>query len=157
VTALRSAEPDLACWSFLAAPSPLAFWARRQAHETTVHRVDAELATGERPEVPPGIATDGIDELLTGFFARARGQLVADPPVTLAVRTADTGVAWSIEIGPDFRRVTPGADTGDCVVFGPAPELYLFLWNRRDLDGLRVTGDDSVLELWRANAQVRWS
>ena len=34
------------CWTFLPAPSPLAMWARRQAHETAIHRVDAELAAG---------------------------------------------------------------------------------------------------------------
>jgi uncharacterized protein (TIGR03083 family) len=42
--ALSQAPPDLDCWAFLAAPSPLAFWARRQAHETAIHRVDAEQA-----------------------------------------------------------------------------------------------------------------
>ena len=29
VEALATAPTDLQCWSFLAAPSPLAFWARR--------------------------------------------------------------------------------------------------------------------------------
>src|SRR5262252_200991 len=47
VRALVAAPPDLECWTFLAAPSPLAFWARRQAHETAVHRVDAEQAAGD--------------------------------------------------------------------------------------------------------------
>ena len=42
--ALAAAPADLECWTFLRAPSPLAMWARRQAHETAVHRVDAELA-----------------------------------------------------------------------------------------------------------------
>ena len=46
VRALSEAPPDLDCWAFLAAPSPLAFWARRQAHETAIHRVDAEQAAG---------------------------------------------------------------------------------------------------------------
>ncbi len=44
--ALEAAPPDLECWTFLRAPSPLAMWARRQAHETAIHRVDAELAAG---------------------------------------------------------------------------------------------------------------
>lgn len=44
--ALKAAPDDLDCWTFLPAPSPLAFWARRQAHETTIHRVDAESARG---------------------------------------------------------------------------------------------------------------
>jgi uncharacterized protein (TIGR03083 family) len=42
VRSLRSADPGLSCWAFLDAPSPLAFWARRQAHETAIHRADAQ-------------------------------------------------------------------------------------------------------------------
>ena len=49
VRALVAAPPDLECWTFLAAPSPQAFWARRQAHETAVHREDAEQAARARP------------------------------------------------------------------------------------------------------------
>lgn len=49
VSALETAPPDLECWYFLRADSPLGFWARRQAHETAVHRVDAEIAAGRAP------------------------------------------------------------------------------------------------------------
>ena len=48
VAALAAAPDDLECWTFLPAPSPRAMWARRQAHETAIHRVDAELAAGLR-------------------------------------------------------------------------------------------------------------
>src|SRR5262249_17763118 len=44
VGALGAAGPGLNCWAFLPAPSPLAFWARRQAHETAIHQVDADQA-----------------------------------------------------------------------------------------------------------------
>ncbi len=44
VQTLRDAPGDLACFTFLPAPSPLAFWARRQAHETAIHRGDAQAA-----------------------------------------------------------------------------------------------------------------
>src|SRR5450631_694808 len=46
VETLRAAPKDLACYTFLPAPTPLAFWARRQAHETTIHRADADAACG---------------------------------------------------------------------------------------------------------------
>src|SRR5215469_8148559 len=61
VSALSAADPDLVCWTFLSAPSPLAMWARRQAHETSIHRVDAELAAGWQPaRVPAAFAADGV-------------------------------------------------------------------------------------------------
>jgi len=72
VGALTDAPADLACWYFLAAPSPLEFWARRQAHETTVHRADAEAALGPDPSpVDPAFAANGVDELLAGSAARS--------------------------------------------------------------------------------------
>src|SRR5690349_6652723 len=48
VDTLAAAPADLECWTFHPAPcpSPLAFWTRRQAHETAVHRYDAESARG---------------------------------------------------------------------------------------------------------------
>ena len=71
---LTAADPAVECATFMPAPSPLAFWARRQAHETAIHRADAELAAGEVPEYPPDFAADGIDELITGFGQRRKYQ-----------------------------------------------------------------------------------
>ena len=69
VGVLSQAPPDLDTWAFLAAPSPLAFWARRQAHETAVHRVDAEQAAGRTSDsaFEPAFAADGVDELDQGL------------------------------------------------------------------------------------------
>ena len=44
--AIAGGSPQATTWTFFDAPSPLAFWARRQAHETAVHRVDAERVAG---------------------------------------------------------------------------------------------------------------
>jgi uncharacterized protein (TIGR03083 family) len=52
VDTLADAAPDVRCWHFLPAPSPLAFWARRQAHETTVHRLDAASTSCCAPSTP---------------------------------------------------------------------------------------------------------
>src|SRR5690606_25525586 len=67
-------DRDVAAMVFLHdAPSPLEFWARRQAHDTTIHAVDALAAALGRPPtadeaaVPEDAARDGLDELLTGF------------------------------------------------------------------------------------------
>ena len=43
---------------------PASYWARRMAHETAVHRADAQIAFGQRPAIDTGIAIDGIDEWL---------------------------------------------------------------------------------------------
>lgn len=156
VAALAEAAPDLRCWTFLSAPSPLAFWARRQAHETAIHRADADSALGRIPSYEPDFAADGIDELVAGFMARNGATPAADPQVSLAVRPSDADASWHIRIGPDGRTVASPAATADCTISGTASELYLFLWNRPPRRPPMVEGDASVLDLWRAEARIRW-
>ena len=170
VQALDAAGPGLDCWTFLpGAVSPLAFWARRQAHETTVHRVDVQLAAagtvlpGHLDPVPAELAADGVDELLMGFARRnaKRGPL-ADPPRSLFVQ-ADS-YRWTARMGTERAEVgqdwtDPAAGPGDCTVAGPATEVYLLLWNRRDpadLPGLDLAGDPETLRHWRRGVRVTW-
>ncbi|MEA3021069.1 MAG: C-terminal domain, partial [Actinomycetota bacterium] len=40
------------------------------------------------------------------------------------------------------------------VVRCTASDLFLLLWNRRDTVGVELTGDATLLDLWRANVQV---
>lgn len=154
VDTLSAADPDVEAFQFLPAPSPLAFWARRQAHETAIHRADADSAAGRRTAFEPEFAADGVDELIGCFFARKRGRLVADPPVSFGVRSTDAETAWTIRIEPDSRVVEPGLHDPDCVLSGPANDLYLTLWNRRGMEGLELRGDAAVFDLWRAKARV---
>ena len=157
VGALRSAPDDLECWSFLRAASPLEFWSRRQLHETTIHRVDAELASGSVSEIAVDHAVDGIDELLTGFLPRRSSRLKPDTTRTIAVQPTDAAAAWLVTAGPDGATTERVASEADVVVRGTAADLYLLVWNRRSLDGLEVSGDASLLDLWRSSVQVRWS
>jgi uncharacterized protein (TIGR03083 family) len=159
VRALRSADPGLRCWTFLPAPSALAFWARRQAHETAIHRADAESAAGAVVSYPASFAADGIDELIMGFWARGRAP--ADRPCCLQVRATDTGGEWLVELGAG-TAARRSADAADAVVAGPACDLYLLLWNRppcdgQDADRVTVNGDSGVLQLWQDLMKVRWS
>lgn len=159
VGTLSTAPPDLACWSFLPAPSPLAFWARRQAHETTIHRVDAEVAvTGMVGEpVPAEFAVDGVNELLLGFYGRPRNRARSEQPRTLGLIATDTDAAWLIRLTPDGARneqVTPdAAAAADATVSAPAHALYIGLWNRGPLE---PAGDPAALELWRQLARIVW-
>ncbi|MEL5959493.1 maleylpyruvate isomerase family mycothiol-dependent enzyme [Streptomyces sp. CLV115] len=163
VDALNDAPAGLACWSFLPAPSPLAFWARRQAHETTIHRVDAESARGGRPSpVPADHAVDGIDELLCGFHARPESRVRTSAPRSLRVRATDVDACWTVHLSPDPPRTarTDGApEEGpvDCELTASAEELYLTLWNRLPLAAITVTGDAEPARIWRENSAVTWS
>jgi uncharacterized protein (TIGR03083 family) len=183
VRALQDAPPELDCWTFLAAPSPLAFWARRQAHETAIHHADVRLAadlrlaadsgpaagpaSGRQPDglaadfFPARFAADGVDELLMGFAQRdaSRGQL-ADVPGVIAVHAADGsgGAAhWLVSTGTGQPGVSRGQGPADCDVTGAASDLYLTLWNRQARGDLEVSGDTALLAALRHKLRITWS
>ena len=141
---IRTAGPDAVCWTVWPAVSPATFWARRHAHELTVHRVDVELAAGlPVSPIAAGFAADGVDELLT-YLTRPGGPLAGCAGDRLDIEVGDNGVRWSAHL--------PGG-TGECAISGPADQLYLALWNRGG--DVVVTGDPAVLDSWRTTA--RWT
>ncbi|MGA5024701.1 maleylpyruvate isomerase family mycothiol-dependent enzyme [Streptomyces vinaceus] len=152
---LREAKPDVACWTFLpGAESGLGFWARRQAHETAVHRWDAQAARGGDPTpVATDFAVDGVDELLRGFHARRRSRVRTPEPRVLRIRATDADAVWTVRLSQE-PPVTARDAAGDaeCEVSGPAAELYLSLWNRLPVP--EVTGDQALAELWRKTSAV---
>ncbi|MFF3363468.1 maleylpyruvate isomerase family mycothiol-dependent enzyme [Streptomyces misionensis] len=162
VDTLAAAPADLECWTFLPllGLSPLAFWARRQAHETTVHRYDAEAARGGAPSpVDAGFAADGIDELLLGFHARSRSRVRTPEPKVLRVRATDAAdgtrdAVWTVRLTAHAAPVAARGTAGDAdaELCGPADRLYLALWNREPVP--RVTGDRSLAARWRETSGI---
>jgi len=156
VDALESAPPDVESFTFLPAPSPLAMWARRQAHETAIHRFDAENAAGISSEFDPTFASDGIDEMLSGFAPRADAFPV-ESAHTMVVRATDTNDSWQVTLAPDGITTVRGDGPGDVTLTGDASDLYLAVWNRGDDSNVTITGDDELFETWHRNHRIRWS
>jgi uncharacterized protein (TIGR03083 family) len=162
VDTVRATPADAKAMVFLRdAPPPRRFWARRQAHETTIHSVDAVAArlgrwpTAADVAIDPVLAADGIDELLLGFITRGKGQLHAAEPYRLLIRAEDTGHAWTLRIGDGPIVTTPGAVEEPEVVFsGTAVQLYLSLWNRAD--EITTSGRADLLDQWRKQVRIRW-
>ncbi len=153
---LESAPSDVEAWTFLPAPSPLAMWARRQAHETAVHRFDAENAAGIASSFDPVLAADGIDELLAGFAPR-KPEFPVDKEYTVLVHATDTGDRWQVTLAPTGITTTRDDGEGDLVLAGDAADLYLVLWNRGEQSSITITGDREVLAKWRNDVRIRWS
>lgn len=151
VTTLRSAPFDVECFTFLPAPSPLAFWARRQALETAVHGADAAAAAGQPVNFADELAHDGIDETLLGFGSRPR----AFEPGSIGLLPGD-GPAWRIDLGEEGARATRDVPAGGCdvAIAGSPTQVYLWLWNRPAT--VEITGDPTVAARWK-QVRVRWS
>ncbi len=157
VNQLESAPLDLDAFTFLReATSPLAMWARRQAHETAVHRYDAENAAGIESQFEPSFASDGIDELLVGFTQRGKG-FSETTTHTMAFHATDTDERWHVTLSPEEIVTVRGNAPADITLSGNASDLYLAVWNRGDDSNLTITGDGELLDLWRGNKKVQWS
>lgn len=160
--ALRSAPADLKAMVFLNdAPAPRLFWARRQAHENTIHMVDALSAgfgrspSAEEVAVGHELAVDGLDELLCGFFTRGRSKLFDGTELDVTVAPSDSDRRWRLHIAEKMTVSTDAAEDADIRITGTAAQIYLALWNRGD--EVAITGDDTLLDRWRAAQRVRWS
>src|SRR5215469_12422133 len=121
VTDAGSAE----AWAF-GRMAPATFWARRQAHETMVHRADAELAVGRAVVLDAALAADGIDEwlwLLRGPRRQAPGTAALPPGAVLGLHAADDGCGtrdWLVSASADGITVRDGIGPADLTVAGPA-------------------------------------
>lgn len=136
-------------------------WARRQCHETTVHALDAMTASLGRPPLARETwlrsprASDGVDELLTGFLRRPKAELRTPEPTSVLVASADTGDAWTLLLGPDDPPSTRrGAISNpDVALRGPAVDLLLTLWNRATPSSVTCS-DPAFLTTWRTLARL---
>lgn len=152
VEALQQAGTELPTWTFSPTDETSAFWYRRMALETVVHRVDAELAHDVVTPVDRDLALDGIDEILTLMLGGPwweEGD--TEHPVDATIRITADGRSWTIRLDATSVTVTPNADGDvDAEVFGDPGDLFLWLWGRHDLSMEQSAGDDDAVRAFRA-------
>jgi len=125
------------------------FWYRRLAHETTIHRYDVQMggAAAMVGGIPPEIAVDGVDEILSLWFTHRLGVLgISDVrPGRVAIHTGDR--RWIAQITPTgtsaWRADTD--ETVDAIVSSDPAGMYLWLWGRRPNAQVLEAGDPDVV------------
>jgi uncharacterized protein (TIGR03083 family) len=155
-------DPDAACATWSPDDHTAAFWWRRMAHETAVHRVDVELAYGPAGPIGEAFAADGVDEVLTLYLAhRLAGGMPGWRPKTAYAGSGEVvGVSagrrlWRVALLPEAPEVTQELpDDADAVVIGEPDAVYLWLWGRRGDDAIRVCGDPAAAAALRAALAV---
>ena len=118
------------CWT-LAGPATAAWWRRRQALETAIHRVDAERVLGPASPVDPALAADGVAEVVDVLHPRQLRLGRAAVPAAALRLTTDGQGSWLVA-GP-----SPATE-----ISGPAETLLLLVWGRMDLDDPRLQVED---------------
>jgi uncharacterized protein (TIGR03083 family) len=140
------------------------FWPRRMAHETTMHRFDAELAAYARAGgFDAALAADGVGEVVESMLSlRAADEPLASARGDVLVDCTDTGDTWLVRLEPGTvrsERPESRPRRADAGIRGPAADLYLVLWGRLPLDPaepgrtrrgrVEVTGDRALAALVR--------
>ncbi|MFC3983626.1 maleylpyruvate isomerase family mycothiol-dependent enzyme [Streptosporangium jomthongense] len=127
------------------------FWYRRMAHETVVHRIDAELIDGGPTPVDPEPAADGVDELLGFITHDFGGRPEREQGVGRTVVLGCGDREWALTLRADRAVWAKEGATPDARIDGEPEDLLLHLWNRRGAGGnsLRSSGDvDALAGLW---------
>jgi uncharacterized protein (TIGR03083 family) len=149
VGALREADSDTPVWVWADGAEPTAtFWARRMAHESSVHRFDAQMAHGMAQPVDAELAADGLDELIDviapSIYSRRE---VEGPAGTAQLDSSDNG-AWCLGLGTGGLRRLDVASKPDVTVRGTSSALLLAAYGRVPWSSLTVEGDLGLLDEW---------
>ncbi|HEX9968782.1 MAG TPA: maleylpyruvate isomerase family mycothiol-dependent enzyme [Acidimicrobiales bacterium] len=153
VEVLGSTGPDEPVWNWSATrPKVAGFWPRRMAHETAVHRWDAQCAHGATAPIDPEAAVDGIEEILdtilpSALVDRAAQSVASSMGGTLHAHATDVPGEWLISV-EDEVRVEREHGKGDAAVRAPASDLFLFLAGRLSMSDVEVFGDQAVIANW---------
>ncbi len=150
--ALDGADPDDAVWSW-AGQNTMAFYFRRMAHETAVHRWDAEAALGEPAPPDSDLSADGVSELfeLVLPFSVANWNMTL-PDTSLHLHRTDGDGEWLLVNDGGRIRMSLEHAKGDAAVRAGGAELLLLAWERIGLDtpGVEVFGNADDARAWFA-------
>jgi uncharacterized protein (TIGR03083 family) len=145
--AVDATDPDTPMWT-VTIEQRAGAWCRRQAHDTTVHRWDAQEACGHPDPIDAERAADFIEELfevalpyLLAFVGRSA------PEASLALRSADGTYSRHVDGSGGRPRLSGGRLPADAVLTGTPSDLLLALW-RRTNDAV-LTGDPAALHAWQ--------
>ena len=147
VEALSEADADTPVWNWSSEPQVAGFWARRMAHESAVHRYDAQRAHDVAQPIAADLAHDGLDELVDVILPRviARDE-PALPVATYAFVAGDD--SWNIELDGASSTRHETATSPDVTARGTTSALLLAAYGRVPWTSLDVEGDASLLTDW---------
>lgn len=155
-TTLRDLDPEATTWHPFPVEQVARVWPRRQAHETAMHRWDAEHAAGLPATIDAELASDGIDEYLEVLLPRAIGREGNSIPTgSLHLHCTDVDGEWLVRSEDGEYRMVRAHQKGDAALRGPAEPMLLTLWGRSTdrADELNPVGDEAVIEAWQSAGQ----
>jgi uncharacterized protein (TIGR03083 family) len=153
---LDGLDAELPAWNWAPQAKKAGFWHRRMAHETAVHRWDAQMAIGTTEPVEAKLAVDGVSEVLDSWLPSGRRRLSSSRQGLVQLVATDAAQEWYLRLrGEGVALLDTGTllDTDEhharAFAAGTASDLMLALWGRVPFDTLEVTGDATLLDCLR--------
>jgi uncharacterized protein (TIGR03083 family) len=156
INLLDALDPEMPAWNWAPQAKTAAFWHRRMAHETAVHRWDAQLAIGRGEPVEAKLAADGVNEVLDSWLPAGRRRGPVDRTGVVQLEATDVEQHWFVRLrgeGIALLDTDTLLDADDpharVLARGTASDLLLALYGRVPFDVLDVSGDGTLLESLR--------
>jgi uncharacterized protein (TIGR03083 family) len=154
---LSTVDADLPAYNWAPQAKKAAFWHRRMAVETAVHRWDAQVASGPAEPIDAKLAVDGITEVLdTMLPSGKRLGSAEDVRGVVALHAVDVGQNWYARLrGEGIALLDTNTLLDDdhpherAQATGTASDLLLALYGRVPYDVLEVAGDPRLLQALR--------
>ncbi len=152
---LDALDPEQAAWNWAPQAKKAAFWHRRMAHETAVHRWDAQKVRGVADPIEAKLATDGVSEVLDSWLPAGVRRGPTDRVGVIGLTAIDTSQEWSVRLRGggiallDPRTLRHGYEEARATASGTASDIELALLGRVPFNVLQVSGDASLLDCLR--------
>jgi uncharacterized protein (TIGR03083 family) len=153
---LDGLDPDIPTWNWAPQAKTAGFWHRRTAHETAVHRWDAQLATGLPEPLESKLAGDTVSEALDTFLAAGRRRAPADVSGVTQLVATDLDQEWFVRLrGEGVALLDTDTLLDDdqhparAYASGTASDIALALWGRVSFEVMETAGDLTLLKSLR--------
>jgi uncharacterized protein (TIGR03083 family) len=150
---LETLDTDLPTWNWAPQARVAAFWHRRCAHETAVHRWDAQVATRLPEPLESKLAADTVAEALDTFLPAGRRRSPADVTGLVHLTATDLDQEWYVRlrgVGVSLldtdTLLDDDAHPARAAASGSASDLALALWGRVTFEVVETAGDVGLLE-----------
>ncbi|MDG4822588.1 maleylpyruvate isomerase family mycothiol-dependent enzyme [Asanoa sp. WMMD1127] len=156
LSTLDAVDPEAPVWNWAPQSKKAGFWHRRMAHETAIHRWDAQMALAASEPIEAKLAADGISEVLDTWLPAGRRRAQERPHGVVHLFAADTDQEWLVRLrgeGVALLDTDTILDTDEpparVQAEGTASDLLLALYGRVGFDVLVVSGDPTLLTALR--------
>jgi uncharacterized protein (TIGR03083 family) len=155
VETLATIDPEMPAWNWTVQPQKAIFWHRRMAHETAIHRWDAQVSVGLPEPIQQALAVDGIDEVLDSWLPAGQRKGPTDRLGLIRLDATDAENHWVVRIRNegiallDIDSWFDAEPDAQAAAIGSASDLLLALYGRVPLNVLEIQGDPQLVAALR--------